>query len=86
MQIIQSKVQGKRNKLKKWARNYWNLVDALAIVLFFVGFGFRINPSTRLAGHVIYAIDIMLWIIRILELFSVNKHLGPYVVMIGKMV
>lgn len=79
-------VQGKNNKLKKWARNYWNLVDALAVVLFFVGFGFRINPSYRLTGHVIYAIDIMFWIIRILDLFLVNRHLGPHVVMIGKMV
>ena len=74
------------NKVKKWARQYWNLVDALAIIMFFVGFTLRMFSRTRLAGHVVYAIDIMFWIIRILDLFSVNKHLGPYVVMIGKMV
>ena len=28
----------------------------------------------------------MIWIIRLLDIFSVNKYLGPYVVMIGKMV
>lgn len=44
------------------------------------------NRNTRLAGQVVYAIDIMFWIIRVLAIFSVNKHLGPYVVMIGKMV
>ena len=56
------------------------------MVLFFVGFGLRWNPSLRLIGHVVYAIDLMLWIIRILDIFTVSKHLGPYVVMIGKMV
>ena len=44
------------------------------------------NRNTRLAGQVVYAIDIMFWIIRVLAIFSVNKHLGPDVVMIGKMV
>ena len=85
-QIVQSPVRGVRNKFKRWSNQYWNLVDALAITLFFVGFGLRIIPSTRLSGHVVYAIDIMFWIIRVLNIFSVNKHLGPYVVMIWKMV
>ena len=34
----------------------------------------------------VYAVDVILWILRILEMFAANKHLGPYVVMIGKMV
>lgn len=67
-------------------KNYWNLLDAVAIALFFVAFGLRMNPSTRLAGHTVYAIDVMVWIVRILDIFSANKHLGPYIVMIGQMV
>lgn len=34
----------------------------------------------------LYCLDIMLWIIRVLDIFSVSKVLGPYVVMIGRMV
>ena len=83
---MQSKVQGKLNKIVRWAKQYWNLVDALSIALFFVGFGLRMSQTTRLTGHVVYAIDIMFWIIRILDIFFVNKYLGHYVVMIGKMV
>ena len=56
------------------------------MVSFFVGLGLRLHPTTRSAGHVIYCLDVMLWIIRLLDIFSVSKHLGPYVVMIGRMV
>ena len=38
------------------------------------------------AGRIVYAIDLMLFIMRVLELFYVDKTLGPYVVMIGRMV
>lgn len=37
-------------------------------------------------GRILYAIDLMLFITRILEIFYVSKTLGPYVVMIGRMV
>ena len=56
------------------------------MILFFVAFGLRLNAGTLIAGHVCYAVDVIFWILRILEMFSVNKDLGPYVVMIGKMV
>ena len=59
--------------------------DALAIILFFVGFGLRMNGNLS-AGRIVYAIDLMLFIMRVLELFYVDKTLGPYVVMIGRMV
>ena len=37
-------------------------------------------------GRIVYAIDLMLFIMRVLELFYVDKTLGPYVVMMGRMV
>ena len=73
-------------KLKEWASSKWNLCDACAIVLFFIAAGFRLNPATLRIGHTLYCLDIMLWIIRVLDIFSVSKVLGPYVVMIGRMV
>uniref|UniRef100_A0A8C0IM16 Transient receptor potential cation channel subfamily M member 1 n=1 Tax=Chelonoidis abingdonii TaxID=106734 RepID=A0A8C0IM16_CHEAB len=36
-------------------------------------------------GRVIYCVDIIFWYIRVLDIFGVNKYLGPYVMMIGKM-
>ena len=75
-------------KFKIWSSSYWNVCDATAILLFFVAFALRLAGSDNalIAGHVCYAVDVIFWILRILEMFRVNKHLGPYVVMIGKMV
>ena len=36
--------------------------------------------------RIVFAVDIMFFIIRILEIFNVHPKLGPYVVMIGRMV
>ncbi|XP_057301332.1 transient receptor potential cation channel subfamily M member 7-like [Hydractinia symbiolongicarpus] len=84
-QVLQSDAYTFIHKLRDWASSYWNICDAIAIALFFLGFGLRMNADTRTAGHVVYAVDIILWIIRLLDIFSVNKYLGPYVVMIGRM-
>ena len=39
-----------------------------------------------LEGRIVYAVDLMLFIVRVLEVFLVDKTLGPYVVMISRMV
>lgn len=69
---------------RRWVRSGWNQLDAFAIGLFFVAFCLRYNY--RLAGHVLYAFDIMLWIFRVLDTFKINKSLGPTVVTISRMV
>uniref|UniRef100_A0A668UYG1 Uncharacterized protein n=1 Tax=Oreochromis aureus TaxID=47969 RepID=A0A668UYG1_OREAU len=46
----------------------------------------KISPEPYMGyGRVIYCIDIIFWYIRVLDIFGVNKYLGPYVMMIGKM-
>ena len=70
---------------KKWLSSYWNVGDAVAIVLFFVGFGLRMG-GLLIEGRITYALDLMVFILRILEIFYVDRTLGPYVVMIGRMV
>ena len=70
---------------KKWLSSYWNIGDAVAIVLFFVGFGLRMG-GLLIEGRITYALDLMVFILRILEIFYVDRTLGPYVVMIGRMV
>ena len=70
---------------KKWRSSHWNKCDVCAIVLFFIGFGLRMS-GLLIEGRIVYAIDLMLFIERILEMFFVDRTLGPYVVMIGRMV
>ena len=70
---------------KEWRSSYWNIWDAVAILLFFVAFGLRMG-GFLVEARIVYAIDLMFFILRILEIFYVDKTLGPYIVMIGRMV
>ena len=77
--------QAVRYGVKRWISSYWNIWDVLVIVLFFLAFALHIG-GLLIYGRITYAIDLMLFIVRILEFFYVDRTLGPYVVMIGKMV
>lgn len=68
-----------------WKLSYWNIWDTFVIGLFFLGFGLHMG-GLSIEGRIVYAIDLMLFIIRILEIFYLDKTLGPIVVMIGRMV
>ncbi|KFO59821.1 Transient receptor potential cation channel subfamily M member 6, partial [Corvus brachyrhynchos] len=76
-----------RQKVKVWIYEYWNFTDSVAILLFMIGFGLRwSNPPVQTAGRLLYCLDIIFWYTRLLDLFAVNQHAGPYLTMIGKMV
>ena len=61
-------------------------MDVIAFSLFFVALGLRLNTMTVEYGHLVYSIDSGIWILRLLHVFYAHRKLGPYVVMIGKMV
>lgn len=42
--------------------------------------------NRRIEGRIVFAVDLMFFIVRVLEVFLVDKTLGPYVVMMVKMV
>ena len=78
-------------KIKMWAGNRWNIWDFIGITFFVIGFVLRwpygfFLPSLVVPARVFFVMDIMVWYIRLLDIFSVNKVMGPYVNMIGKMV
>ncbi|NWT82233.1 TRPM6 protein, partial [Lanius ludovicianus] len=75
-----------RQKVKVWIYEYWNFTDSVAIILFMIGFGLRwSSPPVQTAGRLLYCLDIIFWYTRLLDLFAVNQHAGPYLTMIGKM-
>uniref|UniRef100_A0A8C4TQL8 non-specific serine/threonine protein kinase n=1 Tax=Falco tinnunculus TaxID=100819 RepID=A0A8C4TQL8_FALTI len=75
-----------RQKVKVWIYEYWNFTDSVAIILFMIGFGLRwSDPPVQTAGRLLYCLDIIFWYTRLLDLFAVNQHAGPYLTMIGKM-
>lgn len=73
-------------KLRVFASFYWNLWDAVAIVWFTIGVILRFNPSTLNASRIVYTLNIVFFYIRILGILSVNKALGAYSKIIGKLV
>lgn len=70
----------------RWLSDIWNVVDACAIILFFVAFCFRSCKEYHMTVRAMYAVDIMLWIYRLMDTFKISRHLGPTVVMIKQMV
>ncbi|XP_064619053.1 transient receptor potential cation channel subfamily M member 3-like isoform X3 [Lineus longissimus] len=85
-EIISSEPTKPAQKLHVYFEDIWNILDTIAIIAFGIGVGVRLNPDTMIHGRVIYCVDIIFWYIRILDIFSVNKYLGPYVMMVGKMI
>lgn len=86
-QILMSEPGKLSQKVKVWLQEYWNITDLVAILVFIIGAILRLQNQPYMGyGRVIYCVDIIFWYIRVLDIFGVNKYLGPYVMMIGKMV
>ncbi|GAA6105048.1 transient receptor potential cation channel subfamily M member 1-like isoform X2 [Tachysurus ichikawai] len=85
-QILMSEPGKLKQKINVWLEEYWNITDLVAISTFLLGLLLRLQPEPYMGyGRVIYCVDIIFWYIRVLDIFGVNKYLGPYVMMIGKM-
>ncbi|XP_069385082.1 transient receptor potential cation channel subfamily M member 1-like isoform X2 [Paralichthys olivaceus] len=85
-QILMSEPGKLKQKISVWMEEYWNITDMVAIATFLLGLMLRLQHEPYMGyGRVIYCIDIIFWYIRVLDIFGVNKYLGPYVMMIGKM-
>ncbi|XP_045135397.1 transient receptor potential cation channel trpm-like isoform X2 [Portunus trituberculatus] len=75
-----------KQKITVWSDKLWNVCDLLFGVLFMIGMTLRLQEQMMQAGRVIYCVDIIYWYLRILEILSANKYLGPLVMMMGKMI
>ncbi|XP_055980687.1 transient receptor potential cation channel subfamily M member 1 [Sorex fumeus] len=85
-EVLMSEPGKLSQKIKVWLQEYWNITDLVAISTFLVGVVLRLQQQPYMGyGRVIYCVDIIFWYIRVLDIFGVNKYLGPYVMMIGKM-
>uniref|UniRef100_A0A674KBK9 Transient receptor potential cation channel subfamily M member 3 n=1 Tax=Terrapene triunguis TaxID=2587831 RepID=A0A674KBK9_9SAUR len=85
-EILMSEPGKLSQKIKVWLQEYWNITDMVAISIFIIGAILRLQNQPYMGyGRVIYCVDIIFWYIRVLDIFGVNKYLGPYVMMIGKM-
>ncbi|CAF4616402.1 unnamed protein product [Rotaria socialis] len=75
-------------KISIYLSPFWNKLDALAILLFYVGCVLRFCPPAECfcAARIVLSFDLTLWFIRSLDIFAAIRRLGPKLVMIGEMV
>jgi len=75
--------------LSKYWRDLWNIFDQLMFVILVIAIILRFtltNDSNFIWARNVYAVDLVLFILRILELYLLYLHLGPKIVMIWRMV
>ena len=67
---------------------FWNKLDLLSVLLYGIALVLRYLPSSDCfcAARILLAIDLSIWYLRTLDIFSAVKQLGPTLVMIGQMV
>ncbi|KAL9966190.1 hypothetical protein ACROYT_G024228 [Oculina patagonica] len=75
-----------RDKLSVYFSDTWNLVDAFSLLAFIVAAFLRFFDSTYEAARILLSLNIIVFIVRSLQIISVNRQLGPKLVMIRKMV
>ncbi|XP_022084602.1 transient receptor potential cation channel subfamily M member 2-like isoform X2 [Acanthaster planci] len=84
-QIFQEDYQTVYHRFDAWLWGYWNCMDLLSLVMFAVGVGLRFHPVTLDAARIILALDLVVFYLRILHIFSASKLLGPKLIMIVRM-
>lgn len=67
-------------------RRSFNVMKLIAIVIFYTALMFRTHHHTNSYGHIFYGIDSWFWKLMILKTLYTDRVLGPYIIMIGKMV
>ncbi|XP_068097225.1 transient receptor potential cation channel subfamily M member 4 isoform X2 [Hyperolius riggenbachi] len=72
-------------KVKQYLQDSWNHVDISALLLFIVGVICRMFPVSYESGRTILCFDFMVFTLRLIHIFAVNKQLGPKIIIVRKM-
>ncbi|XP_015253052.1 PREDICTED: transient receptor potential cation channel subfamily M member 5 isoform X2 [Cyprinodon variegatus] len=72
-------------KFKLYVEDNWNKCDMVAILLFVVGVSCRMSNGTYEAGRTVMAIDFMVFTLRLIHIFAINKQLGPKIIIVERM-
>ncbi|XP_040183510.1 transient receptor potential cation channel subfamily M member 4 [Rana temporaria] len=72
-------------KVKQYLQDSWNHVDITALLLFIIGVICRMFPISYESGRTILCFDFMVFTLRLIHIFAVNKQLGPKIIIVQKM-
>ena len=54
-------------RFEGYLNDFWNIFDIVCIAVFVVAVVFRFREETIGVGHMFYAVDVSLWIIRLIQ-------------------
>ncbi|XP_023375936.1 transient receptor potential cation channel subfamily M member 4 [Pteropus vampyrus] len=74
-----------RRRLHLYLADTWNQCDLVALTCFLLGVGCRLTPGLYDLGRTVLCLDFMVFTLRLLHIFTVNKQLGPKIVIVNKM-
>ena len=86
LQLLSQQPKSFGDKLSVYFSDTWNVVDTFSLLAFVVAVFLRFFDSTFEAARIILSLNIIVFIVRSLQILSVNRQLGPKLVMIRKMV
>ncbi|KAG9471145.1 hypothetical protein GDO78_015679, partial [Eleutherodactylus coqui] len=72
-------------KVKQYLQDSWNHVDITALLLFIIGVICRMMDTLYESGRTILCFDFMVFTLRLIHIFAVNKQLGPKIIIVRKM-
>eukprot|EP00730_Choanoeca_flexa_P007583 TRINITY_DN12352_c1_g1_i1.p1 TRINITY_DN12352_c1_g1~~TRINITY_DN12352_c1_g1_i1.p1 ORF type:complete len:1459 (+),score=335.46 TRINITY_DN12352_c1_g1_i1:373-4377(+) len=77
-------------RLDEHFEDQWNRLDAVILMLYFVGFIVRTadvtNSQAKIDSKAVYAFVVMALWLRLMRYYAVSKFLGPKLIMMGQMV
>ena len=74
---------------KNYFRERWNIFDQVIYLVLAVAIILRFTLTEEkvfVAERYVYTVDLIMFYLRVLQLYYFHKHLGPKVVVIGRMV
>ncbi|KAL7850194.1 hypothetical protein SRHO_G00195430 [Serrasalmus rhombeus] len=77
---------GFSQSMRLYIQDMWNKFDLTAISLFCLGLICRLFPWSYEFGRSVLCLDYMVFTLRLIHIFAINKQLGPKIIIVGKMV
>ncbi|KAG8135858.1 hypothetical protein E2320_008837 [Naja naja] len=65
--------------------DFWNKLDACAILIFIVGLICRWFPATLYPGRIVLSLAFIIFCLRLLHIFTISKTLGPKIIIVKRM-
>ncbi|XP_054850882.1 transient receptor potential cation channel subfamily M member 4 [Eublepharis macularius] len=72
-------------KVRRYLQDTWNQFDITALLLFMLGLACRLFPESFESGRTILCLDFMVFTLRLIHIFAINKQLGPKMIIVGRM-